>query len=176
MENDIESGDVGLVRRYATWNPLSWISAAVRFFTGSRWNHAIAFIELPQGLFVIEAVETGVRMCSYYNWKQKYGYDLLVIRYCNPEFSKHEIEKRLIFHLGKPYDFTALINHQVVFQVARWFGNRKWIGRTNKSGADEQIYCSELIAIAYNFEKWWTYTAEDLRHENHQVIYEGSSR
>jgi hypothetical protein len=74
-------------------------------------------------------------------------------------------------HVGKPYDYTALIKHQVIFQVARWFGLEKWIGRTNKTGADNKIYCSELIAIAYGFDRWWTYTASDLLTHKHVIIY-----
>lgn len=169
----IETGDIGLVRRELSWNPVSWISAAIRLMTGCRYNHAVLFVVTTSAqIFVVEAVETGVQMITLSRWLKKYKHELKVIRPLQKK--PHNIQSRILSYLGTPYDYTSLFIHQLKFQIARWFSleSPKWYGRTDKTGAEKKLYCSELAALVYDWPKWYTYTTADVMEEPHVTIYQ----
>lgn len=149
--------DIGLVRRKFTWHPGSWLSAAVRFFTGSRYNHSFLFYTIGRVDCVIEATERGVYITPFQEWQKKYPHELRVIR-----LTKYTGDpKKLVSSFGKYYDYTSLFRHQVVHQIQRWFGVKKWKGRTGEKAA-EKLYCSELVAYVFNVPEWWRFTTADL--------------
>lgn len=153
----MKSFDIGLVRRKLTWHPASWLSAGVRFFTGSRYNHSFLFYSINHVMCVIEATERGVIITPFQEWQTLYPHELRVIRLTKytPD------EKKIVSALGRYYDFTSLFRHQVKHQIQRWFGVKKWTGRTGEKAA-EKLYCSELIAYVFNVPEWWRFTTADL--------------
>lgn len=168
----IETGDIGLVRRELSLNPVSWVSAAIRFFTGCRYNHTVLFVVTNSAqIFVVEAVETGVQMITLDRWLKKYKHELKVVR--TLEKKPLNIQSKILSYLGTPYDYTSLFIHQVRLQLGRWFGGdlSKWSGRTDETGAAKKLYCSELAAIVYGWPKWWTYTTADVMEEPLVTIY-----
>lgn len=169
--DNIKTGDIGAVRRKLTWNPMSWVSVAVRFFTASRYNHSLIFVWRSDILFVQEAVERGVLTCPFSEWIRKYDHNLLVFRLNRLHKTQQEIELAIHMYEGRPYDFTALIRHQVVYQVCRWFGKEKWIGRTDENKASKKLYCSEHVSLIWGIGQWWTKTTPDILEHEHRNIY-----
>jgi hypothetical protein len=168
----IKNGDVGLVRQhFQIWRPMSWLTAIIRLMTGSRYNHAQLFLTIQGELFVIEAVKSGVRMCSYERWVKKYPHDLKVIRFTDYQglIDDGDIRLRAMEHLGKPYDYAALFFHQLAFQVYRWFGVDRWLGKKSLD-ASKHVYCSELVAYVYDIARWWTLTPADLDQIDHETV------
>lgn len=150
---------VAVVRRHLTWHPGSWLAAIVRFFTGCRYNHAIIIHQINYIDCVIEAIEKGVYITPLEDWVKKYPHELKYI-----DLPYKPDKKKLISSLGKSYDYTSLFKHQLKHQIQRWFGVKKWEGRTGEKAA-EKLYCSELVAYVYGIPEWWRFTTADLMEE-----------
>jgi hypothetical protein len=156
---------IGIVRRHLTWHPASWLSVLVRFFTGCRYNHAFILYEINYVPCVIEATIEGVIITPLEEWKQKYPHEVKLIELKDYTFDAG----KLISSLGKDYDFASLIRYQFKHQIQRWFGIKKWTGKTGEIAANK-LYCSELVAYCYNVPEWWRFTTADLLELNHEIL------
>ncbi len=150
---DIKNGYIGLVRRKLTFNPLSWVSSSVRWWTDLWFNHAILFIREGSELYVIEAVEKGFIRCHWDVWSKKYDYIMEVKK---PSNIPTDFDKRVQEIEGNPYDFFSLILIHPPYQFLRKIGlEQKWIGRKRRK-ASKFVYCSEAILKIYNRPEWWS--------------------
>lgn len=165
----IHTGDIAIVRRHLTWHPASWLSAAVRFFTGCRYNHSFIFVRLGGVLCVVEAVSAGVVMIPFEKWKKKYPHTLKVIRHDSPAYDTWIISRALA-SVGAKYDYTSLLKHQVIRQIYRWFEIDIWTGRHKGTKASVKFYCSEHSGYCRHLPDWWKLTTADLLELPHEVI------
>jgi hypothetical protein len=134
---EVKTGDIAIIRRHLTPNPASWSGVGVRFFTGCRWNHCLDFIWLDDILYVSEAVGSGVILVPYEVWRKKYPHTLKVIRLDKepPADQRH----RILSTVGLPYDYTSLLRHQPVRQLARMFEKEHWTGRTDLTKGTPEV-------------------------------------
>ena len=160
----LRAGDVVLFRtRFKIWSPMSWLSALIRFFTGSPFNH-VGLIVINQGVpFVNEANERGLvttRAGARLWGREK---DIRILRRMDKTFkapkTARDFSKIMNSYLGvSKYDFASLFIYQLIYQV---FGT--WHGRTSDA-AKAFLYCSEYAALAHQdcFLHWWKVSPADV--------------
>lgn len=136
--NNLQVGDIVLY----SGNKL--LAKLIQFFQRRKWNHAGLVVEFEGKLMILEAIAEGavLRMPE-----ESFGESQIMIMRPRFEiedkdgFSKMAIE----LVLGKPYDYAALLWHQLIFKLS---GRRKWVGR--KHTAYLKLNCSELVAYCYD--------------------------
>lgn len=148
-----------LVRHNFEWyNPATWISAAIRKFTKSYWNHAAILLEEDGQLFVVEARSSGIVAATMEHWLEHRRNKVFAVGFPKEGTKAPEaIKKRIKSAYGKPYDTEAL----VLWQPLRiLFG--KWFGGTSKNG---KLTCSEFVGlcwIEYFPNIWFHLTPADI--------------
>jgi hypothetical protein len=157
---DLQTGDIILFRtKLQLFNPISWITPFIRFFTKCEYNHAGVILRVGDKLYLIEATEKGVvREDAIQRITSPRNTAIALIP--NYSHNKDIIREKLIYlhEAGKHYDFISLFFYQLVKQKTG-----VWIGRKNDK-ASERFYCSELAAYVHSkvFPKWWEIAPVDL--------------
>ena len=176
MTDERIAGRTGLListyKPFVWYKPHRWLSAAIRKFTGSKWGHSAALIELWGEWYVIE-YDPNPKITAWEQWRNtdkviqvaelKYLYNEKM--WANIALSKQDATK---------YDYASLFIYQPIYQITG-----QWVGRKNKEG-DSRFYCSEYIAWVWNkqlvnlFPKWWQTSPADLVNSDiFQPLYEG---
>jgi hypothetical protein len=150
------SGDIILFRNNFIWHePITYLSALVRFFTKCKYNHCGLVVHNWGTPFISEAVNDGVitRPAAEHILRSKTR--IVVLR---PKSIVHmpTFCKRANSAVGKKYDFKALLFFQLIFRTTG-----KWIGPTGAKAA-EQMVCSEFVAWAHQLDNWWLLSSREL--------------
>jgi hypothetical protein len=125
-------------------DPITYLSAGIRFATNSHWNHIAIEVNLLGKDYVIEAVGAGV-ICTDANvWVERTKRQVLILEPTNGStIDGHE----LLSYIGKKYGALDII------QIAKYLYVRKYIDKNYTwNGIDgtrlwKGVICSELAAI-----------------------------
>jgi hypothetical protein len=149
---DFKTGDIILFHTPLVWyKPMSWLSALIRLFTKSYYNH-VGVVVCNWGVpFLNEAIEIGVTpiMLS----ERINGSDIRVIRPKSPIMDEKTFAMQANSKLGRTgYDFKGLLFYQLIYQLTG-----HWLGHTDAGHADRRMYCAEYGAWMYKniFKDWW---------------------
>lgn len=148
---------------------MSWLSWAIRVFTGCKYNHAGILVQGLSGTFIVEALGRGVvRSEAAARLKDR----IICVREPQFYFSHIDFINDSSKHIGKTaYDFYSLIVAQPVYQLTK---ERIWIGR--KNDGYNRFYCSEFCAWVHrnHFPEWSKTSPMDLYEaENLKTVFEG---
>lgn len=167
----IQTGCVVSVHTPFNWlQPKSWLSACIRWFTKSYWQHTGCIIVLEDNIFVIEADPT-IRPIKWDNFcKNK----IVQISAPNLTFNEKQLKHVLLSKSGGEYDYAGTLVHQAIYQLSG-----VWLGHT-EGFADRKLYCSEYIAWAYNqiipgiYQNYYKITPKNLAEDIRFItIYKG---
>ncbi len=152
--------------------PKTWLSAIIRWFTKSYWQHTACIIVLYGEIFVIEADPKIIPI----KWVDFCKEKIVKISAPNFKINKKELAKILLSRSGNSYDYAGTLVHQAIYQLSGI-----WLGHT-ESFADRKLYCSEYIAWAYNkimqiFPNYYKTTPKDLANDIRFItIYQGKAK
>lgn len=161
---------------FVWYKPHRWLSAGIRAFTGSKWGHSAALIDLWGEWYVIE-MDPSPRITPFEKWKQTdkvMQVSEFKFLYNDKLWASLALGKQ---DGGTKYDYFSLFIYQPIYILTG-----QWIGRKSNK-ADTRLYCSEYIALIWNkmfanaFPEWWTTTPRDLVDSNYfKVLYEGKAK
>lgn len=137
------------------------VSRLISLFTRSPYHHVGMVMRLGQRLYIYEALATGVRpmLLSRRIATSSARIDLHRV----PLSSAHRIKERALTYAAHGYDFGGIV--RFVYGMIRGIP---------ASGDDRRLFCSELIARAYDdaLEIGWNPSfvspADIARHSNFQ--------
>jgi len=180
---DLRSGDIIVVRNYLVlWNPISWIGALIRLFTGSPWNHAAMVVEIWGKKYIVESMAKGVTVRPVSVWaKSNWGRrskTVMILRYAY-SFDYKKMNMIAFSKVGHTkYWFLGTLFFQAIYNVTR-----KWIGPKSEQKAGKKMYCSQFVAWVYdkmfkNFPNWYKTVPNDFtdRSLEFDLIYYGKAK
>lgn len=165
----LETGDIVLFdSRAKLKSPSSWVVPFIKFFTKSDVNHA----EIIMGDDTWGARPKGILHNSY---EEELNDERIVVLRPRFKFDTERLCSEIKACDGKPYDYSALLFHQLLFQTTHI-----WLGR-NGGRAKGKLYCSEFVAYLYRnevpyFAEYWKITPADIyeiRNSYFDVVFEG---
>lgn len=154
----LKTGDFVIEHTKLKWNkPLTWLSAAVRFFTHFDYNHG-GIITIEKGHIYVIHASTKVKKDKWLDFADPKKKKIQVWR--NEAITKPEeyvIEKANSLVGGK-YDYASLLFFQLVRALFK-----VWIGKKGEDAA-ERLYCSELYAYVHSdlFPNWYELDVSDI--------------
>ena len=161
----LKTGDIILVHTpFDLLPPTTWLSALIRFFDKTYYNHCKLVVCNWGVPFINEALVRGIETCnSNYNLKGK----IIVIRRPKENFDEQYFAILANSFVGDTkYNFFALIQ-QLIY---RSFGI--WIS-TNKDLSTDKFYCSDYCAYMHNMKEWWKISPRELfNSELFETIYQ----
>lgn len=168
---DFKTGDIILFHTKFVWyKPLSWLSALIRFFTKSYYNHVGVVVRNWDVPFINEAVETGVHAVPLVD--RIGSHQIRVIRPIKGvderTFAVRANSK--IGHTG--YDFSGLLFYQLIFQLTG-----HWLGHTGVH-AEGVMYCGEYAGFChaeYFHNYWKTAPSDENKSEYFFEVYRVNS-
>lgn len=152
----LKTGDIIISRTVLSWNPISWLSFAIRMFAKTKYNHASLFVEK----YECEAIGRGVTCNSV--GARLHGKSIIVLRPIN-RINREVLIARAESVIGvSRYDFVGLI-HQAIYLTTG-----KWIGKRDDSAA-RRMYCFEYVAWVYKhvFPMWFRITPAEVIDSKH---------
>lgn len=153
---DLRSGDIILFRNNFIWyRPMTYLSAAVRFFTRCYYNHAAIVVLNWEQIEINEAVAEGVIGRPASKHLRRPHTEIKVLRSRNAVVER-DICIRANSAKGAGYDFKNLLFEQVVY---RTFG--KWLGGSGTQEEDRMV-CSEYVGWCYGLDRWWLLSSKEL--------------
>jgi hypothetical protein len=154
IERQLKTGDIIVSRTNFKWySPLSYLSAAIRFFAKTKYNHAELVVFNWDRCYTNEAVGRGV-ISSIFGTRTV-GKQIRVLR---PRFNISEkyIATEANSKLGiTPYDVIGLIHQAIYLSTGVWLGKRS-------NDADKRMYCFEYVAWVYDMDFWYRTTPKDI--------------
>lgn len=153
---DLQSGDVILYRTGFVWtHPITYLSAAIRFFTGVEYNHAAVVVSSWGVPMINEAIGKGIIQRPLAEHLERHKSKIFVLRPTAPlEESAFCIHANSA--LGRSYDTTALVFHHLWYRLTK-----RWTGSTREK-AEKKMVCSEYVAWCHRLENWWLYSSAEL--------------
>jgi len=168
----LKTGDIVAFRRIKQWwNPMSWLSQAIRRIAKVRYNHVGVIAEINNKMMLFEARGRGVMVSKVVNRIEDVTYtDEFAVFRRNEHVNERKILDEALEIVGwTRYDFIGLL-----FQ---WFYNYTgiWIGPL-KRGAKKRMYCYELMAYLHRdtktFAEWHKVKPADLfSTDEYKLIY-----
>jgi len=145
------------VHRYHEWTePLSNVSAAIRLFDNSFWNHtAIALIRADGTIMVMESNSKGVVWMPFTHWAERYGNKIWQIY---PPLKPLELEDYTRF-LGRGYDYKSLLLWQPIYKTTG-----QWLGQRDIDGTG-RTYCTEIFSYANELDRPYLLATGDIMEE-----------
>ena len=159
---DYKTGDIVLFKTKFKWyNPITYVSVAIRAITGYDYNHVGVVVSNWDKLFLNEAIEKGV--ISIPLEKRLKGQEILVLRDSSPIDEKKFAVEANSFLGNTGYDFSSLLVFQLIYQITN-----KWIGRKEEN-ATKRMYCSEYVAYLYKMKDWWAVAPDAIGNDKRFV-------
>lgn len=156
IEQIIQTGDIVVSRTNFKWtNPLSYLSAAIRFFAKTKYNHAAIVVFNWNKPFTNEAIGTGVVAHPFGNRIK--GKKIKVLRVYDPE-NESVIAIKANSKIGTvKYDFIGLIYQAIYLTFGKWYGKKG-------VASEKRMYCFEYAAWVYSdiFLKYWKVRPADV--------------
>lgn len=175
---ELKTGDIVLFHSdFKFYSPISYLSAAIRFFADIYYNHVGIIIKNWDVPMVNEAVGRGI--ISDIVTDRLRGKEIKILR-PKFEFLEKELAIKANNKLGNTgYDFSGLLFYQLIFQLTK-----VWIGTKNKQRAEKRMYCYEYVAFLINqikpdiYQDWWEIDPNKLINDsdNFEVTFEGKYR
>lgn len=167
---EFRTGDIILFHTKVRWyKPLTWLTAAIRFFSKSYYNHAGTVVINWDVTFLNEAIETGVISIPLKDRLD--GKDIKVLRRKTMRVTEKVFATKANSKLGHTgYDFSGLLWYQLIFQLTGC-----WLGHTGKA-AEGRMYCGEYSGWTHQdlFPEYWKTAPADIdRNEGFLTIFKG---
>lgn len=146
----VETGDLIFFRtRFKWYSPISWLSAAIRFFAKIEYNHVGVIVSVWEEPMVLEAVGRGITMTPLSVRLKKN--DTIIKRPIKQIIEDEFAVEACDFAGHTRYDIIGLIWHQLVWNVCGI-----WIGPDNEDKATKSFYCYEYAAYLHRdlFPNW----------------------
>ena len=154
LQKHLKTGDIIISRTGFKWySPISYLSAAIRFFAKTKYNHAALVLFNWGKPFANEAIGRGV-IAHPFGTRLK-GKQIMVLR---PIFikSEKEIATKANSNIGlSKYDVIGLIWQAIYLTTGKWYGKR------GKESIKRQ-YCFEYVAWVYNLPNYWRVTPKEF--------------
>lgn len=150
------------------FSPVTWLAAAIRLFTGVRYNHAGVVVENWGTLFINEALGNGIRARPLKKYLHRPSSSYLILRPKNPYFNERFFAVTANDLLGTKYGFKDIF-YQAWYRVTG-----VWHGRTEAKAANAMV-CTEYVAYLHGLRQWWKYSAKELlesKEFEHYKLYE----
>lgn len=166
-ELDLRPGDIILYRNeFILKEPMTYVSAAVRYFTNSYYNHCAIVVETEQGLMINEAIAEGIVSRPLEEHLERTKSKICVLRSKQPVYDR-SLNDRAMSKVGAEYDFMSLIVYQVIYRTTGI-----WIGRKRQS-AERVMVCSEYVAWVYSMPEWWLASVKEIQQSDlFEVVYQ----
>lgn len=152
IEKVLETGDVVVSRTNFRWNyPLGYLSAIIRFFAKTEYNHAALVVFNWGKPFTNEAIGNGVVAHPFGNRLK--GKKIKVLRLYDPD-SEQVIAMKANSKVGvAKYDVIGLIYQAIYLTTGKWFGK-------TEEASEKRMYCFEYVAWVYEyiFTEYWRVT------------------
>lgn len=154
--NTLQTGDIYVMHSPLVWyKPKSWLSALIRMFTKSYWNHAGIFVSDWGVIFANEAEATGIITSPA---KDRFKGLTILIRRPKAPIDEKMFAVKVNYKVGVTgYDFSGILFYQIIYQLTG-----HWLGTNSKEKAEKRMYCSEYVGWAYNTDKWWEVVPRDI--------------
>jgi hypothetical protein len=150
---NLKSGDIILFRNdFILSDPMTWIAAAIRFFTKVKYNHAAVVVSCWGKLMLNEANEKGVICRPAEKRLERVKTSILIIRR-KGYLKERDFGRLSMGALGTPYDFNSLFLSQLFYRVTGI-----WLGKSDAS----QMVCTEYAAWCHQLPEYWKYSAKEL--------------
>jgi hypothetical protein len=162
----LQPGDIVLFRNNFVWHqPMTWLSALVRFFTRCEFNHCALIVANWDVAFISEAVNQGIVTRPLEQHLERSKSRIMILRSREPlDIEPFCIRANSV--VGSKYDYSALFWFQLIYRIT---GN--WYGPTNDAAADRMV-CSEFVAWVYRLDKWWLYSSKEImNHRQFQWVF-----
>lgn len=175
LDSQLQTGDIVLFYSPFNWKrPMSYLSAAIRFFAAVRYNHAAVYVSNWGVGFINEAVGRGLvpEIASH----RLRNVSVKILR-PPADYNKKEegVARKANSLLGYTrYDFAGTLWFQLLFNL---FGKKKWFGPTSRKAAMDRMYCYEYAAWVHEdiFPYWWKIDLESVVFSPKMfVVYEGN--
>ena len=170
------------VRHPFVWKiPMRYMSAAIRFFTRSYYNHTALLEEYEDGSRkIVEMNANGINRHDYDEWAQDYLIEVHRPMF-DVEHGKAQTIIDLCVELKLKYDYRGTLWYQMVWSIGkainRWFGtNIKWMGYTSAGKAAQRFYCSEFVGWVFNklnsvlFAEWWRLAPDEIKEQAKDIF------
>jgi len=171
----IQEGDDILVHKLPPYKLADIPAPVIRWLTKCYYNH-VATVGVYLGeLYIIEAIGNGfVPSMTLKKYLKTVGKqrEIRIIRPVEA-ISVELLNIRLSRIVNKKYDFKSLLWYQLRFQLSK---SKEWKGKKG-TAAENQIYCSEAIALKYPeiFDSPWLTTPADIHFsQKFNTIYESN--
>lgn len=164
---DVRSGDVVLCRsELVPYNPLRYVSLAIREVTGVNYNHAKVVVGNWNKLMLNEAKAFGVIARPIEDSLNQYKTKIAILRPKAPIIER-DFCIRANSKLGVPYDYRNLFIDQIQFRETG-----VWKGLTGVE-SEKKMECAEYVAWCHGLPEAWKYSIRELLLSNYfNVIYE----
>lgn len=174
IKTQLQTGDILLFYTRFNWKkPITYLSAAIRFFARVKYNHAAVYIKNWNVGFVNEAVGRGV-ISEIASHRMK-NVEVKIRRLKDPYYTPgSEIAKKANSVLGYTrYDFLGTLWYQLLFQLS---GKRFWLGPENKNESMKRMYCYEYAAWVHDiaYPDWWKVDLDEvIKGKQAFTVFEG---
>jgi hypothetical protein len=178
--SQLQVGDIVLQRDEISIEPTTWLSALIRGFIGTPFNHCKIVWKDNDKLYLAEALADGVEV--YMTPEEALlNRELKIIRLnlFNPllGFDERIINERVLSCKDVKYDYANLFLHQPVLHITEWLFEKMetWIGRT-KYKAIKRMECAEFVAycLQESYPEWWSASPDIFYNEKRKIdIYQG---
>lgn len=140
---------IGLTsNRFDLFSPGTWLSRIIQYATGSKWNHAVIFLNL-WGLNVVIHAQLWVRLEMYRDWLAKTDREVAIYEVLEaPDLDW------LFSQLNKFYDVLGLLWFGLSILISKIIGRKVQFGPTG-TRADKNFFCSELVVRFLGVVNGW---------------------
>lgn len=174
----LETGDIVLFYTPFKWSKIrTYLSAAIRFFAGTKYNHAGVVVRNWGKAMLNEAQAVGIitEPCAT---RLKGCYIKVMRRIDINERPEKYYAVRANQMLGNTkYDFAGTLWHQLIYNISyKITGVKRWFGKTGKE-AENRMYCYEYAAWLHSdlFPEWWKVELHLMRYDSRfKTIFKGN--
>lgn len=152
---ELKTGDVILVHTQWCWyKPVTYLSACIRFFDKTYYNHCKMVVTLGDRPFITEALASGI--CLENATDNLQGKKIIVLRLKQPLINEAAFIETALKHVGySPYNFFALLQQFIYLTTGIWIKQKK-----QKWG--KYFDCSQWDAFTLGLNEWWKFAPRDL--------------
>ncbi len=156
------------------WNKwLRYVTALIRFFTRSHWNHFALLEQYEDGsVAIVEMNNDGInRHKDFWAWAEDkeiriFSFDI--------QYDRKVAQTMLdiMVKIKVKYDYRGTTWYGLLYAIGNALNERfgtgvKWLGFTSAGRAAERFYCSEFAAFVWNyladrFATWYLMTPKAL--------------
>lgn len=156
--NDVRTGDVGMYRNeFWLASPVTWLAAAIRWATRSKYNHAVVFVNVFGRLMIYEALGNGIRCRPANKFLIRKRSEILILRKKENLSTLDEFDFAVKANnlLGTEYGFKDIL-YQAWYRLTG-----KWLGPENDT-ALKALTCTEFVAYMHHLPSYYKASPKEL--------------